>query len=168
MLRALDMGTEEILSEFYEEDIFKLDKDTVKTALIPERFRGETLSVDIKVKTKVYVEAGKRITARHIKELTSSKASEISMAEEFLYGKVLSKDIFNKETGEVLFAANTVIDEIVLSEIKANEIKEIGCLYINELDKGPYISNTLRVDTTSNKLEALVEIYRMMLSLIHI
>ena len=84
------------------------------------------------------------------------------MAEEFLYGKVLSKDIFNKETGEVLFAANTEIDEIVLSEIKANEIKEIGCLYINELDKGPYISNTLRVDTTSNKLEALVEIYRMM------
>ena len=162
MLRALDMGTEEILSEFYEEDIFKLDKDSVKAALIPERLRGETLSVDIKVKSKVYVEAGKRITARHIKELTGSKASEISLAEEFLYGKVLSKDIFNKETGEVLFSANTEIDENVLTAIKENEIKELKCLYINELDKGPYISNTLRADSTTNKLEALVEIYRMM------
>ena len=162
MLRALDMGTEEILSEFYDEDIFKIEKDTVKAALVPERLRGETLSVDIKVKSKIYVEAGKRITARHIRELTTSKASEISLSKEFLLGKVLSKDIFNEETGEVLFSANTEIDEEILAQISEHQIKEVRCLYINELDKGPYISNTLRVDPTSNRLEALVEIYRMM------
>ena len=162
MLRALDMGTEEILSEFYEEDSYTLDKDSVKVALVPERLRGETLSVDIKVKSKVYVEAGKRITARHIKELTNSKASEITLSDEFLIGKVLSKDIFDSETGEVLLAANTEINEEILEILKENKISEIKCLYINELDKGPYISNTLRVDPTSNRLEALVEIYRMM------
>ena len=162
MLRALDMGTEEILSEFYEEDSYTLDKDSVKVALVPERLRGETLSVDIKVKSKVYVEAGKRITARHIKELTNSKASEITLSDEFLIGKVLSKDIFDSETGEVLLAANTEISEETLEILKENKISEIKCLYINELDKGPYISNTLRVDPTSNRLEALVEIYRMM------
>ena len=162
MLRALDMGTEEILSEFYEEDSYTLDKDSVKVALVPERLRGETLSVDIKVKSKVYVEAGKRITARHIKELTNSKASEITLSDEFLIGKVLSKDIFDSETGEVLLAANTEISEEILEILKDNKISEIKCLYINELDKGPYISNTLRVDPTSNRLEALVEIYRMM------
>ena len=162
MLRALDMGTEEILSEFYEEDSYTLDKDSVKVALVPERLRGETLSVDIKVKSKIYVEAGKRITARHIKELTNSKASEITLSDEFLIGKVLSKDIFDSETGEVLLAANTEISEEILEILKENKISEIKCLYINELDKGPYISNTLRVDPTSNRLEALVEIYRMM------
>ena len=162
MLRALDMGTEEILSEFYEEELFTLDKDSVKVELVPERLRGETLPVDIKVQSKVYVEAGKRITARHIKELTNSKASQISLSDEFLLGKVLSKDIFNTETGEVLFSANTEIDEQVLEDIKSNNLKEIKCLYINELDKGPYISNTLRADPTTNRLEALVEIYRMM------
>ena len=162
MLRALDMGTEEILSEFYEEDSYTLDKDSVKVALVPERLRGETLSVDIKVKSKVYVEAGKRITARHIKELTNSKASEITLSDEFLIGKVLSKDIFDSETGEVLLASNTEISEEILEILKENKISEIKCLYINELDKGPYISNTLRVDPTSNRLEALVEIYRMM------
>ena len=162
MLRALDMGTEEILSEFYDEDTFSLEKNSVKIALIPERLRGETLPVAIKVKSKVYVEAGKRITARHIKELTNAKVSEITLAEEFLIGKVLSKDIFNKETGEVLHGANTEIDMAVLESFKENDINEITCLFINELDKGPYISNTLRADPTSNRLEALVEIYRMM------
>ena len=120
MLRALDMGTEEILSEFYDEDIFTLEKDTVKLALIPERLRGETLPVDLKVKSKVYVEAGKRITARHIKELSNAKVSEITLDEQFLFGKVLSKDIFNKETGEVLFVANSEIDEAVLEALKEN------------------------------------------------
>jgi len=162
MLRALDMSTEEILSEFYDEDLFTIEKDAVKLALIPERLRGETLPVDLKVKSKVYVEAGKRITARHIKELSSAKVNEITLAEEFLIGKVLSKDIFNKETGEVLFVANTEIDEVVLEALKENKVNEISCLFINELDKGPYISNTLRADPTSNRLEALVEIYRMM------
>jgi len=52
MLRALDMGTEEILSEFYDEDIFTLEKDTVKLALIPERLRGETLPVDLRLKVR--------------------------------------------------------------------------------------------------------------------
>ena len=118
MLRALDMGTEEILSEFYDEDVFSLEKDSVKLALIPERLRGETLPVDIKVKSKVYVEAGKRITARHIKELSNANVSEITLAEEFLIGKVLSKDIFNKETGEVLYSANTEIDNEVLEALK--------------------------------------------------
>tara|TARA_Y100000768_G_scaffold212578_1_gene160183 strand:- start:1815 stop:5798 length:3984 start_codon:yes stop_codon:yes gene_type:complete len=178
MLRALGMSTEEIISEFYETDIYTIDKESVKVALVPERLRGETLSVDIKVKSKVYVEAGKRITARHIKELTNSKASEITLSEEFLIGKVIAEDIFsnsedekiNKETGEIknkkdpepLLKANTEIDELALELIKENGISEIKCLYINELVKGPYISNTLRADPTSNRLEALVEVYRMM------
>ncbi|MEL0115520.1 MAG: DNA-directed RNA polymerase subunit beta, partial [Gammaproteobacteria bacterium] len=162
MLRALDMGTEEILSEFYEEDEYTIDGDAVKLALIPERLRGETLSVDIKVKNKVYVNAGRRITARHIKELEKSKVSEISLDEEFLFGKVTSKDVINTETGEVLVPANTVIEKDVLDAFKENGITKINCLYINQLDKGSYIADTLRVDPTTNRLEALVEIYRMM------
>ncbi len=160
MLKALDMGTEEILSEFYDEDLYKLSKDSVNLKLNPSRLRGETLAVDIKVKNKVYVQAGKRITARHIKELSSIK--EITLDDEYLIGKVLSRDLINKETGEILFPANTEVDQVTLDLIKENNITELNCLYINELDRGPYISDTLRADPTNNRLEALVEIYRMM------
>ena len=162
MLRALDMSTQEILSEFYEEDLYTLEKDSVKLALIPERLRGETLSVDIKVKSKVYVAAGRRITARHIKDLSAAKVSEIKLSDEFLIGKTVSKDIINQETGEVLVEANTEISNEILELLRENNISQVHCLFINELDKGSYISDTLRVDPTSNRLEALVEIYRMM------
>ncbi|MBA4723584.1 MAG: DNA-directed RNA polymerase subunit beta [Gammaproteobacteria bacterium] len=162
MLRALDMSTQEILNEFYDEDIYTLEKDAVKLTLIPERLRGETLSVDIKVRNKVYVPAGKRITARHIRELSTSKISEIKLDDEYLVGKITSKDIINQDTGEVLVEANTEISNEVIELLRENSISEIHCLFINELDKGSYISDTLRVDPTSNRLEALVEIYRMM------
>ena len=162
MLRALDMSTQEILNEFYDEDIYTLEKDAVKLTLIPERLRGETLSVDIKVRNKVYVPAGKRITARHIRELSTSKVSEIKLDDEYLVGKITSKDIINQDTGEVLVEANTVITNEVIELLRENSISEVHCLFINELDKGSYISDTLRVDPTSNRLEALVEIYRMM------
>jgi DNA-directed RNA polymerase subunit beta len=107
MLRALDMGTEEILSNFYDNDAYTLDKDSVVLKIIPERLRGETLAVDIKVKSKVFVEAGKRITARHVREMAKSNINEITLPEDYLLNKVTAKDIFNPDTGEILVSANT-------------------------------------------------------------
>ena len=162
ILKALDMGTEEILQNFYEIDTVHVEKEGVSIELIPSRLRGQTLPVDLKIKTKVIVEANKRITARHVRELEQANITSLKVADDFLIGKVLAKDIFNQETGEVLIPANTELDVTVIEAIRESKVEELNCLYINELDKGPYISTTLRADPTSNRLEALVEIYRMM------
>ena len=162
ILKAMDMGTEEILQHFYEVDTVQIEKAGISIELIPSRLRGQTLPVDLKIKSKVVVEANKRITARHVRELEQAKMSSLKVEDDFLIGKVLAKDIFNQETGEVLVSANTEIDQSIIEAIREVNITELHTLYINELDKGPYISTTLRADPTSNRLEALVEIYRMM------
>ena len=162
ILKALDMGTEEILQQFYEIDTMKIDKEGLTINLIPSRLRGQTIPVDLKIKSKLVVEANKRITARHVRELEEAKISSLKVGDDFLIGKVLAKDIFNQETGEVLIPANTEIDLAVIEVLRESKVEELHSLYINELDKGPYISTTLRADPTSNRLEALVEIYRMM------
>ena len=162
ILKAMDMGTEEILQHFYEIDTVQIEKAGISIELIPSRLRGQTLPVDLKIKSKVIVEANKRITARHVRELEQAKMSLLKVEDDFLIGKVLAKDVFNQETGEVLVSANTEIDQSVIEVLREASIAELHTLYINELDKGPYISTTLRADPTSNRLEALVEIYRMM------
>ena len=162
ILKAMDMGTEEILQHFYEVDTVQIEKAGISIELIPSRLRGQTLPVDLKIKSKVVVEANKRITARHVRELEQAKMSSLKVEDDFLIGKVLAKDIFNQETGEVLVSANTEIDQPVIEALRDASVAEVHTLYINELDKGPYISTTLRADPTSNRLEALVEIYRMM------
>tara|TARA_B100000959_G_scaffold284501_1_gene356348 strand:+ start:460 stop:4530 length:4071 start_codon:yes stop_codon:yes gene_type:complete len=162
ILKAMDMGTEEILQHFYEVDTVQIEKAGVSIELIPSRLRGQTLPVDLKIKSKVVVEANKRITARHVRELEQAKMTSLKVEDDFLVGKVLAKDLFNQETGEVLVSANTEIDQSIIEAFREANIAELHTLYINELDKGPYISSTLRADPTSNRLEALVEIYRMM------
>jgi DNA-directed RNA polymerase subunit beta len=162
ILKAMDMGTEEILQNFYEVDTVQIEKAGISIELIPSRLRGQTLPVDLKIKSKVVVEANKRITARHVRELEQAKMTSLKVEDDFLISKVLAKDLFNQETGEVLVSANTEIDQSVIEAIREANITELHTLYINELDKGPYISTTLRADPTSNSLEALVEIYRMM------
>ncbi len=162
ILKAMDMGTEEILQHFYEVDTVQIEKSGIVIDLIPSRLRGQTLPVDLKIKSKVIVEANKRITARHVRQLEQAKMASLKVEYDFLIGKVLAKDIFNEETGEVLIPANTEIDESIIESLIESKTTKIYTLYINELDKGPYISTTLRADPTSNRLEALVEIYRMM------
>ena len=162
ILKAMDMSTHEILEYFYEADPAYIEKSGVKIDLIPSRLRGQTLPIDLKIKSKVLVPANKRITARHVRDLEKAGVSSTKVEDDFLLNKVLAKDVINHETGEVIISANTVIDHTIIDILRDANISEISTLYINELDKGPYISSTLRADPASNRLEALVEIYRMM------
>jgi len=162
LLRALDFSTQEILEMFFETSTFLLSKDSCKLELVPARMRGDLARFEIKDgKGKVIVEEGRRITARHIRQL-EKLGSHLDVPTEYLYGHVLAKDIINEETGELVVECNTELtDEVVATIIEAG-VDSIETLYTNELDCGPFISDTLRADPTNNRLEALVEIYRMM------
>ena len=163
LLRALGMDNKKILSTFFDQDKFIVDKDEVKFSLIPERLRGETLDFDLLDKDgSILVEAGRRVTARHTKEIEKKGVSEISVPRSFLLGKIISQDIINETTGEILFQSNAEITEELLEAISEAEINDISTIYANELDQGAYISDTLTIDTTGSTLDAQVEIYRMM------
>ena len=162
LLRALGYETEEILNTFFEKDSFTLSEKKVELALVPSRLRGDTATFDIMAKKTVVVEAGKRITARHIKELEKAGVNKLEVPREYLVGKTLAHNVVDVETGELLASANDEITEEVVEALIEKGVKDIQTLFTNDLDHGPYISDTLRIDPTSNALEAMVEIYRMM------
>jgi DNA-directed RNA polymerase subunit beta len=162
ILRALEFSNEEILDIFFEKNDFYLSKKDIKMGLVPKRLRGETALFDIKVGRKLIVEEGKRITARHIREMEQSTAKTMTVPAEYLVEKILAHDIVDEETGELLASANDELTGEVVESLIENGIEKIQTLYVNDLDQGPYISNTLRIDATTTKLEALAEIYRMM------
>jgi len=162
LLRGIGYTNEAILDSFFETNSIHIDAEGYKLDLVPERLRGETASFDIAVKGKVIVEAGRRITARHIREIEKAGIKQLDISNEYLVGKVLAKALINKETGEILAECNSIIsDDLLLKARKAN-ITGFEMLYTNDLDRGPFLSDTLRIDPTRTELEALVEIYRMM------
>jgi len=162
LLRALGYETSEILDIFFEKDTFALSKKKVELALVPSRLRGDTAGFDIKAGKKVIVEAGKRITARHIKQLEEAGVSKLEVSTDFLVGRTLAHDVVDTETGELIAKANDEITEEIVEALVDKGVKSVETLFTNDLDHGPFISDTLRIDPTSNALEAMVEIYRMM------
>ena len=163
LLRALNFSTEEILATFFENDNYRLTTDGAMLKLIPSRLRGETAAFDILDNDgNIIVEATRRITARHIRQLEKSGVEELTVPIDYLLGRALAKDIVDSKTGEVLAPANAELTVELLARFAEAKITDFETIYTNELDCGPFISDTLRADPTSNQLEALVEIYRMM------
>jgi len=163
LLRALGYTTQEILEMFFNNDTFNVSDKEISMDLVPSRLRGEQLAFDItKKRGAVIVEAGRRITARHIREMEEAKLTSIKVPTEYFIGRTLARDIADTETGELLAEANQVVTAELIEQLIEAGVKKVEVIYTNDLDEGPYVSETLRTDPTNNELEAQVEIYRMM------
>ncbi|MBT3186835.1 DNA-directed RNA polymerase subunit beta [Candidatus Thioglobus sp.] len=162
LLRAMGLNGSEILDTFFGKVNVKLKAKSCDVGLSAEKLRGVIAEFDIISGKDVVVEKGRRITAKHTKILEKSKVKSINAPLEYLLDKVISEDLIDKETGEILFAANTVISEEVLEALGTNKVKKIEILYINESEGGAYISDTLRLDETQTELEARMSIYHVM------
>ena len=162
LLRALGYDNVQMLDMFFEHNVFKIKKNDIDMVLEADWLRGETATFDIMVKGKVLVPQGRRITALHIKDLKKSGIKSLPVPEDFVMGKVLAENLVDGETGEVFANANDEITEELLVMVREKGIKQIRTIFTNEVDRGPYISNSISLDPTTNDLEAKVEIYRMM------
>ena len=162
LLRALGYNDEEMLDMFFEKTSFTVAKEGFDMILVPERLRGEMATFEIKIKSKVLVEEGRRVTARHIRELEKAGVTALNVPEDYLYEKKMAHDIINKETGEIVAAANQEITPELVELLREAEIKDFETIFTNDLDHGAYISTTLDIDPSTTQLEAQIEIYRMM------
>ena len=162
LLRALGMETEDIIDCFFEKIKINLQKTKIQMDLDPSRLRGELASFDIMVDGEKIVESGRRITAKHIRLLEKAKLKKLEVPEEYMHGKILAHNIIDESTGEFLVEANAELTEELIELLRENDIKKFEVIYTNELDRGPFISNTLRIDASTTALEGMIEIYRMM------
>ena len=163
LLKAIGLNPEQILANFFVNDHFRLMDSGAQMELVPERLKGEVARFDIIDKDgKVVVAKDKRITAKHIRELDAGQTSHVSVPEDFLIGRVLSNNIIDGDTGEIIAKANEELTEALLKKLREAGIQEISCIFTNELDQGAYISQTLRIDDTADEFAARVAIYRMM------
>src|SRR5688572_9093537 len=162
LLKALTFTPEQILEQFFAFDTFHLGKDTVEFELVPERMRGEIARFDITAKNKLIVAKDKRITVKHVRDMEAAGLTRIAVPEDFLLGRALAKNVIDTATGEVIANANEEITDTLLAKLREAGVERIQTIYTNDLDQGPYISQTLRIDETADQLAAQVGIYRMM------
>src|SRR6184192_3185399 len=163
LLKAIGLTNEDILKRFFAFDAFHLSKKGSHMDLVPERLRGEVAKFDLVGKDgKVLVPKDKRITARHIRELADAGIKKIAVPTDYVSGRTLAENVVNKDTGEILASANDEITDELLAKLLEAGVAKIHTIYVNDLDQGPYISQTLKLDDTPDQTAARIAIYRMM------
>ncbi|MGQ0651517.1 MAG: DNA-directed RNA polymerase subunit beta, partial [Betaproteobacteria bacterium] len=163
LLKALGYTPERILEEFFDFDTFHIKPSGTEFEVVPERLRGEVARFDITDKAgKTVVAKDKRITVKHIRDMEAAGIKRIAAPDEFILGETLAHNVVNPDTGEILANANDEITETLLAQLRESKVGKIQTLFTNDLDQGPYMSQTLRADETADVNAARVAIYRMM------
>ena len=163
LLRSLGYTSEQIIETFFDNVDVTITDEGFTMTLVPSRLRGETATFDIvDQKGTVLVEEGRRVTARHIKQMEKIGLEQLQIPEAYLMGKKIARDQIDPATGELICDCNSEVTQELLVALRAAGVTGLPLIYSNDLDCGPFMSDTLTADPTRTQLEALVEIYRMM------
>lgn len=158
------MDKEEILNYFYDADTYVADKKAWKVKFEPARMKGVKFDFDlVNAKTgDVALEKGKKLSPRLAQKLADDGLEYYKVATDQLIGKFLASNVVENKTGEIIAEAGDEITEEILEKIAKAKIGEIKTLFIDGVNVGPYIRNTLASDKNSCREEALLDIYRVM------
>ncbi|MCK5718222.1 MAG: DNA-directed RNA polymerase subunit beta [Thiomargarita sp.] len=171
LLRALNYNNEQMLEKFFDMHHIKRINENFHLVLDFKQLKGEIASFDITTPDgDMIVESGRRINSKHVKQLKNSKITTVKISivtldghiKSFLLGKVLAHNVLFPETGKILALANDELTEDIINSLLEYKVENFKLLHTNDSDRGAYLSDTLRLDSTQSVLEAQVEIYRVM------
>lgn len=161
VLKAMGYSTSDLLKEFYQMETISFNKDgSYARKLDFNLLVGTRANADVLDKSgSVIVKKGKKYTKASIKKMEDSKIAELPAELEEVVGKVLAEDIFNEKTGEVICLANEALSESKIHDLVKAGVKEVNVLYIDMINFGDQIRNTLLIDKTETKEDALIKIF---------
>lgn len=163
LLKAMGFDAQSIMDTFYEKDYFRIQNGQLSFDLIPERLKGQIATEDIKDPSgKVLIEKGMRIWVKQVRDLKKAKVEQINVAPSFAEGRVTAEPIVDRETGEIIVDVNTPLTNEIIEKLVEAGIDSFSVIYVNELERGAYISDTLMLDTTKSQMDAWVEVYHIL------
>ncbi len=162
LLRALGYSTEDLLNFFYQTEKIYIEGKKLFRSVNEAVLEGQQLTKDIRhpETREVLIPHGKKIRKSHLKKLSGESIRRVPMDEEELIGRVLSHDIINKDTGEILFEANEELDAEKIEKLRENNIGIFEVIFFDNLRVSSSLRDTLLLDKSTSADEAKIEIYR--------
>ena len=162
LLRALGMTTEDLLNYFYPVDKVRLDGRKAFKAFHRPTLEGQIASRDIRhpQSNDVIVKEGRKINKRALREMEEAGLGEIPIALDDIIGRIPAHDVVDPRTGEVLVECNGILTAEKFDVIRERGIDHLELLYIDDLNRGPSLRNTLLLDKVEGPQEAIIDIYR--------
>ncbi|MBC96497.1 MAG: DNA-directed RNA polymerase subunit beta [Halobacteriovoraceae bacterium] len=162
VLKAMGYSTPELLDMFYEKEMIHFGKDGNFTRELDiNLLNGTRATQDILDPSsgKQLVRKGKKFTKASIRKLNDAGISKLDAELDEIVGKVVAEDIFDESTGEVLCLANEALSEAKIQELQSAGVNSVKVLYIDNINFGDQVRNTLLLDKTDSREEALIKIF---------
>ena len=161
LLRALGYSTQDLLNYFYNTETVFLEKGGKYSKSVEyELLAGQRATRDIKVGGETVVKKNTKFTKGAMKKLKEAKIDRLPADVEELAGKVAAHDVVDKETGEVILEVNEEVTADKLEKLREAGIEQFKILFIDGLNVGSYLRDTLLAEKVKTTEDAIMEIYR--------
>ncbi|XXY45431.1 DNA-directed RNA polymerase subunit beta [Sorangium sp. So ce269] len=161
LLRALGYSTQDLLNYFYSTETVYLEAGGKYAKSIEyDLLAGQRTTRDIKIGSDVIVKKNTKFTRAAIRKMKEAKLERLSLEPEELVGKVAAHDIVDPETGEVVVEVNEELTEAKLERLREANIEQFRILFIDGLNVGSYLRDTLLTDKVKTMEDSILEIYR--------
>ena len=164
LLYALGLNAEEILAQFYNKVVFLRGEGGWQIPYVAEAWRGMKPAFDI-VDAKsgeVVFAAGQKISPRAANKAAKDGLETLLLPTEEIFGHYAARDMIDESTGRIYIEAADEVSPENLEALDAAGVDQVELLDIDEVNTGPWIRNTLKVDKAENRDEGLEAIYKVM------
>ena len=165
LLKALGYSTEDLLNFFYSTETIVLSgKGKFHKVIDFDLLFGQRATRDVKhPETKtVLVKKNRKFTRMAVKKMKEAGMTSLPITEEEVGTLFSAKDIIDESTGEVIVECNGALTLEQLETLRQSGVSEVEVLFIDNLNVGSYLRDTLENDGITNREEAVLEIYRRM------
>ena len=161
LLKAMGNSTEFILNYFYNIEKITIEGERIYFT-VDESLAGQKAPEDIKdpKSDDVIVKKGRKLTKPLLKKIVDAGVKRVAIKEADLTGKVLSSDVHDPQTGEILFRCNEELPFNGLEIAQEKGVRELKFIHIDEDMDNASIRDTLLMDRIDSTEDAIMEIYR--------
>ncbi len=162
--KILGMSSEEILSTFYNNTLYKKNEFGWQFKEDLSFFRGKILNFNLleSKNGKILISKGTKVNQKIINDLKKKNLSSLTIDNEALIGHYIASDIIDEKTGKIFYEAGFEIDEGFIDFASSSKLNKIDILKVDNIEIGSYIRSTLQLDKARSREEALFEIFKIL------
>ncbi len=162
LLKAFGYSGDDLLKMYYPVEEIRVVKGKLLRKLDPEIHHGLKCSMEVTEKggKEPLVREGAKLTKALIARLKAAGVKEIPVAPGELIGRAVLTELVDPTSKEKILDKNQRLTAEIIDKILQSDVEGFKVIYLDTVTATPVILDTLEMERTASKEEAMVEIYR--------
>ncbi|HET8580436.1 MAG TPA: DNA-directed RNA polymerase subunit beta, partial [Nitrospiraceae bacterium] len=162
LLKAFGYSSDDLLKMYYPVEEIRVVKGKLLRKLDPEIHHGLKCSSEVTEKgsKEPLVREGAKLTKALIARLRAVGVKEIPVTAAELVGRAVLTELVDPVTKEKILDKNQRLTPGVVEKILDSHVESFKVIYLDTATATPVILDTLEIERTGSREEAMVEIYK--------